>query len=119
MVIVTANGTQVRALGLVENLLINISHMLIKTPVHVLESKDSVLILGNDWLKRVNAIVNYEKENLLIRHKGRSVKIPLTFTTEKEFIVTEIPDDEEDEYDTEDDLLEAQIYYSDNAYSSE
>ena len=59
MVIVTANRTRVRTLGMIAALPIHLSHIIVQTPVHVLDSQDDVLILGNDWLRRVNAIVNW------------------------------------------------------------
>ena len=54
MVIVTANGSRVRALGTVNALPINLKYMIIPTDIHVLESQDKVLILGNDWLRKVD-----------------------------------------------------------------
>src|SRR6266536_1664007 len=123
MVIVTANGTRVRALGMVKDIPINIKHMLIKTPVHVLESKDKVLILGNDWLRRVNATVSWEEEKLSLKHKGRFISVPLTFTLAKNLITTEaLEESEEEETENEyedEELIESSIYYSDNALSSE
>jgi hypothetical protein len=50
LVIVTANGNRIRSLGEVENLPINVQHALVKANLQVLESRDKVLILGNDWL---------------------------------------------------------------------
>lgn len=46
MVIVTANGTKVHALGVITELPVHLSHMIIKTPVHMLNFQDKVLILG-------------------------------------------------------------------------
>jgi hypothetical protein len=115
MVIVTANGTRVRALGMITTLPVSISHMLIKTPVHVLDSKDEVLILGNNWLRKVDAIVNWQQEKLTISHKGRTVNVPLVFTVTKALVNAEaLKDDEEKlEYEyEEEELVEAPLYYS-------
>ncbi|CAB4418294.1 unnamed protein product [Rhizophagus irregularis] len=87
------------------------------TPVHVLDSQDEVLILGNDWLRKVNAIVNWQEEKLTINYKGRTVNVPLIFTVTKALINAETVEDEleEDtdyEYENEE-LVEAPLYYSD------
>ena len=119
MVIVTANGSRVRATGLVDELPISLQGMLIKSPVHVIPSKDNVLILGNDWLRRIDAIIHYKRETLIINHKGRTIHVPISYTIKRNCITTEIDEDSEDEYESEDDLIESQIYYSDNAYSSD
>src|SRR5581483_10316476 len=121
MMIVTANGARARALGIVTDIPIVIKHSIIKTSVHVLDSADRVLILGNDWLKRINAIVNWQQKQLTIKHKGRILAIPLTFTIDKEYVTTNTYDEEEnseEEYEDEE-LLESSIYYSDNAFSSD
>jgi hypothetical protein len=51
VVIVTANGTREKAVGRVDNLPVNVQNVYIQSPVHIIKSKDNVLILGNDWLK--------------------------------------------------------------------
>jgi len=71
LVIVTANGARIKALGEISNLPININHMKIPTNVQVLESKDDVLILGNDWLSKVKASLDWHDQTLTIHFKGR------------------------------------------------
>ena len=121
MVIVTANGTRVKALGVISKLPINISHKLIRSPVQVITSNDNVLILGNDWLERVQSIINYNDKTLTIKHQGRTMKIPITFTAgHKPFTVAETKETEnEDEEEYETDYFESPIYLSDNAFSSD
>lgn len=94
MVIVTANRTKVHALGVITELPVHLSHMIIKTPVHMLDSQDKVLILGNDWLRKINAIVNWQKKELTISYKGRTVNISLIFTITKAPINSESVEDE-------------------------
>ena len=113
MIIVTANGSRVRALGVVEKLPINLKYLIIRTDVHVLESKDKVLILGNDWLQRVNATMDWRNRDLTIKTQGRTVKVPISFTMNKTVINTEVSDDEEEEYE-EEEIEESYVYYSDH-----
>ncbi|GBC00311.1 hypothetical protein RclHR1_38090001 [Rhizophagus clarus] len=115
MVIVTANGTRIRALGMIAALPIHLSHIIVQTPVHVLDSQDDVLILGNDWLRRVNAIVNWRAEKLSVHYKGRTVNVPLIFMVTKALINAESLEEEEEEEDDEEyeneELVEAPLYY--------
>ncbi|CAB4414538.1 unnamed protein product [Rhizophagus irregularis] len=80
-------------------------------------SQDEVLILGNDWLRKVNAIVNWQEEKLTINYKGRTVNVPLIFTVTKALINAETVEDELEEdtdYEYENkELVEAPLYYSD------
>ena len=124
LIIVTANGHRVRALGAVDNLPIQLNNTIIASTVNVISSKDNVLILGNDWLKKVQAVINYNEQMVTIQHRGRVIKIPLTFTMNKKYTVSAINDESsEEEYETEDDLQESRIYFSDVSseytYSSE
>ena len=50
LIVVTANGAHTRSLGIADNVLITIGQARIMTSFQVLESKDEVLILGNNWL---------------------------------------------------------------------
>ena len=49
MIVITANGARTRSLGIVDNVPIAIGRIEILTSFQVLESKDEVLILGNDY----------------------------------------------------------------------
>src|SRR5271156_5351869 len=77
LVIVTANGNRVRPLGEVHDLPINIRHSVIKTNLQVLESRDKVLILGNNWLRLRDANVSWKDSKLTITHKGRTISFQL------------------------------------------
>ena len=48
------------------------------------ESTDRTLILGNDWLNKVNANIDYEKGKLNIKGKNGYENIPISFFKEKE-----------------------------------
>ncbi|GBB99189.1 hypothetical protein RclHR1_03440022 [Rhizophagus clarus] len=71
----------------------------------------------NDWLRRVNAIVNWRAEKLSVHYKGRTVNVPLIFTITKAFINAEsLGEEDEEENDEEyenEELVEAPLYYSD------
>jgi len=113
LIIVTANGSRVRSLGQISALPLEVKRQEIPTPVQVLESTDEILILGSDWLKRFRANVDYDHDILSIRTKGQLIKVPFSATRVNRFSV-QIPQDEEYE---EEEIEEAQMYYSD--YSDE
>src|SRR5581483_6356928 len=114
LVVVTANGARTKSLGIVSNLPVTIGRINIPTSFQVLESKDEVLILGNEWLREANAIMDWERSTLTIKKDDKIVKIPITFTKTSKVDIWEDPNIEDD-YDEQKGTL---VYYSDN-YSSE
>src|SRR5215216_3674649 len=115
LIIVIANGSRVRSLGQISALPLELKRQEILTPVQVLESTDEILILGSDWLKRFRANVDYDHDILSIRTKGQLIKVPFSATRVNRFSV-QIPQDEEYE---EEEIEEAQMYYSDYSDESE
>ena len=113
LVIVTANGARIKALGEISNLPININHMKIPTNVQVLESKDDVLILGNDWLSKVKASLDWHDQTLTIHFKGRRERVAITYLNE-DLVPPPQDDYEEEEEEYENTQWEDyQVYYSD------
>ncbi|CAB4482538.1 unnamed protein product [Rhizophagus irregularis] len=119
-VIKTANGTRVRSLGEIQNLPLKVRNLIIKTNVQIIESSDSVFILGNNWMRKVNAALDWDKKTLTIRYNGRSTTVPVIFTLPKPIKMKQSFEyDDEEEYESEE-LEEAQIYMSDfSGYSTE
>src|SRR3984957_18948546 len=117
LVIVTANGNRVRPLGEVQGLPINIRHSVIKTNLQVLESRDKVLILGNDWLRLRDANVSWKDSKLTINHKGRTIVIPITYTRTNQNQESSEEEEYSDEYE-EEELSEANVYYFSSEISS-
>ncbi|CAB4485769.1 unnamed protein product [Rhizophagus irregularis] len=119
-VIKTANGTRVRSLGEIQNLPLKVRNSIIKTNVQIIESSDSVFILGNNWMRKVNAALNWNKKTLTIRYNGRSITVPVIFTLPKPIKMKQSFEyDDEEKYESEE-LEEAQIYMSDfSGYSTE
>ncbi|CAB4416508.1 unnamed protein product [Rhizophagus irregularis] len=54
-------------------------------------------VKSNDWLRKVNAIVDWQKEKLTISYKGRTMNVPLIFTVTKALINAETVEDELEE----------------------
>ncbi|GET60895.1 retroviral-like aspartic protease 1 [Rhizophagus irregularis DAOM 181602=DAOM 197198] len=119
-VIKTANGTRVRSLREIQNLPLKVRNLIIKTNVQIIESSDSVFILGNNWMRKVNAALDWDKKTLTIRYNGRSTTVPVIFTLPKPIKMKQSFEyDDKEEYESEE-LEEAQIYMSDfSGYSTE
>ena len=119
-VIKTANGTRVRSLGEIQDLPLKVRNLIIKTNVQIIESSDSVFILGNNWMRKVNAALDWNKKMLTIRYNRRSTTVPVIFTLPKPIKMKQSFEyDDEEEYESEE-LEEAQIYMSDfSGYSTE
>src|SRR3989440_311994 len=109
LIVVTANGARTKSLGIVSNLPVTIGKINISTSFQVLESKDEVLILGNEWLREANAIMDWKHASLTIKDRNRTARIPIAFTKTARM---ETLEGSESEYDSEE-PLEITICYSD------
>src|SRR5437763_467698 len=121
VVVITANGDRTRSLGIVDNVVISFgSELRVRASFQALESKDEVLILGNDWLRDANAVMNWANKTLTVRTPTKTVSIPVTFTRTLQ-LRQERPEEEissEDEYEVKE-LIESSLYYSDISSSSD
>src|SRR2546423_10506590 len=80
LIVVTANGARTKSLGVTGYVPISIGKLNILTFFQVLESKDEILILGNGWLRRNQAVMNWKQLTLTIHNENRMSRIPVTFT---------------------------------------
>ena len=117
IVVVVANGDKTRSLGIGEDVGINFGKLRVDANFQVLESQDEVLILGNGWLRKNKARMDWYQNSLLIRTSRGNAQVPVTFTKTSSVRIQE-EDDEEFEYEDEE-LIESPIYYSDVSMSSE
>ena len=80
LIVVTANGARTKSLGVATQVPITIGKMNILTSFQVLESRDEILILGNEWLQKNQAIMNWKQSTLILQDGQRISRIPVTFT---------------------------------------
>ena len=104
MVIVTANGARTKSLGIIDNVPLTIGRMQTQSPFEVLESKDETLILGNKWLKKVDAVLDWSQSMLTIKKGVATERIPVIFTKFERMRVVEEADE---------DSSEEEVYLSD------
>ena len=89
----------------------------IPTTFQVLDSVDDTLILGNDWLQKVQAVLNWKKGTLTIHGANAPLTTPIRYTRENQESSDSSENSSSDEYESEDDLKEATIYYSETSSS--
>ena len=118
LVIVTANRTKMHSLGQVSALPLKIKNFTIEIPVQILDSTDEVFILGNDWLRRMKANLDWDNSELSIKYEWKIVTIPIICTKKQKVLEAEDSDSEEnsDEFE-EEEIQEVPIYFSDSSDS--
>ena len=72
----TANGETATPLGLVRDIPIRFGGVTIPINAVVVQTTTYEIILGNDWLKKAKASIDYNSEKMKITWKGRSWLIP-------------------------------------------
>src|SRR5436190_920603 len=80
LMVVTANGARTKSLGIVNNVSLSIGKLKINASFEVLESKDEIFILGNKWLRKVEAKMDYKQSTLTITYNNGIEHIPFTYT---------------------------------------
>ena len=74
------NSTKQRGLGIIYDVPIQAGGVItIPGSIEVLPVTPTPLIIGNNWLNRAKAIVNYEYKLLSVTYKGRMAQIPIIF----------------------------------------
>ncbi|CAG8612844.1 9941_t:CDS:2 [Acaulospora morrowiae] len=102
--IVSIISIRTRALGNINNLKISIQEILIPTPVQVVDSKDEILILGNDWFEKVKARIYIDEQKLILKYKDQKIKVPITNDRARKMLANETDDNEQyDEKQTNND----------------
>src|SRR5437764_1154422 len=117
LTIVTANGSRIRSLGKINRIPLELEGEFIPTTFQVLDSVDDTLILGNDWLRKVQAVLNWKKGTLTIHDSDAPLTTQIRYTRENQKSSDSSESSSSDEYESENDLEEASIYYSETSFS--
>ena len=99
IIIKSANDQKERSLGIIRGVEILLEGEEVITDMEVIESSDELLILGSDWIKRNVKNIDIDNEEMRIKGKYGTRVISIEFTREI--------DDEEEEYESEEDMREA------------
>jgi ADP-ribose pyrophosphatase YjhB (NUDIX family)/predicted aspartyl protease len=78
--IIDVTGKKSAPLGLVRQVPIKIRDIETTMDMIVTESQEYNVLLGNIWLKYVNALINYKNNTIKIDYDGQSQTIPVTCT---------------------------------------
>ena len=115
MVMVTANGTRIKSSGIINKVPLTIGKSQVPSFFEVLESKDETLILGNKWLRKMDAILDWKQSILTIQQGATTARIP--FSTTKTIRMDMVEDSDEDFCESSDEYKH--VYYSDSISSEE
>ncbi|CAB4389358.1 unnamed protein product [Rhizophagus irregularis] len=76
---INVNGERKRPLGEVLNFPVTIKGVTIPIDVVVTDAMTYSAIVGNDWLSKVKANIDYETANMLIHWEGKDIEIPIEY----------------------------------------
>ena len=81
------NGTKQPALGIIYDVPIEVKeNMVIPCNVEVLPSCPSHFIIGNNWLNRAKAKIDFNSSTLKVAYKDQKAELPISFLRKKERI---------------------------------
>ena len=116
MVIVSVNGGKSRALGEIESVNIQVGSVKFYHNLQVIDAAEDILILGNDWLSKVRASLDWNDQTLTLWKGNKKVITPVVLSGNS--VQEEIQEESEtessdsEEYEDED-LEESAVYFSD------
>ncbi|KAG9288761.1 hypothetical protein G9A89_023058 [Geosiphon pyriformis] len=76
--IITADGSTKLPYGEIDSFPFEINGIVIPTKVLVMDTTQYQALVGNDWLTKANATLNWTTQELLINYNGHQAKIPAT-----------------------------------------
>ncbi|KAG9292789.1 hypothetical protein G9A89_006350 [Geosiphon pyriformis] len=80
-VIITADGMKKTSVGEIENFLFTLDGITIPVKVLVMDAPQYQALLGNDWLQKANANLNWETQELTISYQEQHAQVPATYGT--------------------------------------
>jgi hypothetical protein len=119
-VMINVNGERRRPLGAVTEIPLNIMGRIIPMDAIVTDANSYAAIVGNDWLKKAKATIDYETDELTLKWKGEVLQVPTECQDMPQHITTiEVPpieneDEEEDEVDEDEEEEEEEEYETDD-----
>ena len=115
LMVVAVNGLADRALGEIIDFPLEVKGIEFVHNIQVIDSADEILLLGNDWLSKVKANLDYESRIFTFCKGSKRISLPIQITRGSLPRVYEDSQDEYDseEYEDEDDLEESPVYFSD------
>ncbi|KAG9300767.1 hypothetical protein G9A89_023565 [Geosiphon pyriformis] len=76
--IITADGSTKLPYGEIDSFPFEINSIVIPTKVLVMDATQYQVLVGNDWLTKANATLDWTTQELLINYNGHQAKIPAT-----------------------------------------
>ena len=73
-------GNKSAPLGVVHQVPVRIRDITVPINMIVTNSAEYNVLLGNEWLKKVNANINYGSSTITIKYEGLQQEIPVTCT---------------------------------------
>ncbi|KAG1389397.1 hypothetical protein G6F60_013361 [Rhizopus arrhizus] len=81
------NGTKQAGLGVIYDVPVEVKeNMIIPCTVEILPSCPTHFILGNNWLIRAKAKIDFNSESLKVSYKNQKAELPITFLRKQEKI---------------------------------
>ncbi|KAG9305302.1 hypothetical protein G9A89_007797 [Geosiphon pyriformis] len=79
--ITNIHGNKKKGLGIVKAILVCINNISIKTDMKVSKTKKYIIIVGNEWLKKAKALLDYELCELTIRCGEKPIVVKCCYWT--------------------------------------
>ncbi|KAG9284332.1 hypothetical protein G9A89_007487 [Geosiphon pyriformis] len=99
--ITNIHGDKKKDLGIAKAISVHINGISIETDIKVSEAKEYTIIVGNKWLKKAKALLDYELCKLIIRYGEKSIVVKYHYWTTPPATKQNQEDEQSEESDNE------------------
>jgi hypothetical protein len=111
------HGNKKSSLGIIDNIAVHIEDVVVSTDMEVIDTQSYTMVLGTDWLRKANAVIDYKNSQVVISDGNRKAHVSCRTSTEpiqQIQIIEEEEEESEEESDEEEDYEEDETYETGN-----
>src|SRR6185295_10110420 len=90
------HGDKKSSLGICDNIAVHIGDVVVSADMEIIDTQAYNLVLGTDWLRKANAVINYKDSQVTISDGSRQAQVTCRNSTQ---LLLPINDEEEEEDD--------------------
>ena len=99
------HGDRKSSLGICDNIAVHIGDVIVSADMEIIDTQAYNLVLGTDWLRKANAVINYKDSQVSISDGSRQAQVTCRNSTKP--LLPVIDEDEEESDDEEDEEYES------------
>jgi hypothetical protein len=98
------HGNKRSSLGIIDNIAVHIGDVVVSTDMEIIDTVSYSMVLGTDWLRKANAVINYKDSQVTISDNHRRAQVSCrNSTAPPQPVINNEEDSDDDDYEYEED----------------